>query len=897
MIIGSQASHVIGQPIYFAFFDEISFVRNQDIEKQKQIAMDMIDTAIGGMKTRFLVHGHNPTLLALASSKRSDKSFLEEHMKKKLSDEDASALIVDEPVWNVRPPSTYCGKKFKVALGNKFLASEIIPDGADVENYINKGYKILDVPIEFKTDFKDDIDRALCDFAGVSSSSLTKYISGARLSEIKTKDYINAFSKDVIEVGDGKDDLVQYSDFFDMEKIDRNLMSRPLFIHLDMSISGDKTGIAGVWILGKKHSSVNESSSRELYYKLAFSVSIKAPKGHQISFAKNREFIYWLKEQGFNIRGVSTDTFQNASLAQDLLSKGYPYEIVSVDRVNPQSHICEPYAYFKNVIYEGRLQMYENILLTEEILGLERNGNTGKIDHPDGGRTGCFTGDTKVSLVDGRELTLLELVDEYNSGKQNYVYSFNETTKKIEPKLIEKAWCTRKNAELVEVTLDSGEVIRCTPNHRFMLRDSSYCEAQDLKSNDSLMPLYRKYPNINNDMDGYRLYYEPIEDAWHYEHRQFATEVIDEKYLVHHKNCRKYDNTPANLVWCSKAKHQQIHYEMNTGAQSVEANKKRSDTVRQWHKDNKNTESYKERSRKLSEAVLNKLPPGYHDEVVKRKEQAQQNGALIRENAEKHKQTIIEYHHAIEEMFNVNWNDLSTNERNSYAVKYQRACNPETQEAISKKISENHQLGKYINAKVALQQENDLSKKLKELVPTVDKEKFFAIFGFEFDTLIPSKRPPYIVKYRKIVGKEILNHRVVSVKFLNETEDVYDLTIADNHNFALSSGVFVHNSKDQCDAVCGSIWNASQHGDEFAFEYGEELDAAIWASSGSVSESQIKKQITLDFEEELKRVVNDPVAEFGVNQTKLDEQQFMDFGMGRAKRLDASYLPQGIIVF
>ena len=98
LIIGSQPSHVIGQPIYYAFFDEISFIRNQDIDKQKQKAIDMIDTAIGGMKTRFIKNGHNPTLLILASSKRSEKSFLEEHTKKKLESEGENIIVVDEPV-------------------------------------------------------------------------------------------------------------------------------------------------------------------------------------------------------------------------------------------------------------------------------------------------------------------------------------------------------------------------------------------------------------------------------------------------------------------------------------------------------------------------------------------------------------------------------------------------------------------------------------------------------------------------------------------------------------------------------------------------------------------------------------------------------------------------------
>mgnify|MGYP003571242542 CR=1 FL=1 len=37
-----------------------------------------------------------------------------------------------------------------------------------------------------------------------------------------------------------------------MQNIPKELMSKPLFIHLDMSVSGDMTGIAGTWIIGKK---------------------------------------------------------------------------------------------------------------------------------------------------------------------------------------------------------------------------------------------------------------------------------------------------------------------------------------------------------------------------------------------------------------------------------------------------------------------------------------------------------------------------------------------------------------------------------------------------------------------------------------------------------------------
>ncbi|MDG4818422.1 ATP-binding protein [Micromonospora sp. WMMD956] len=40
----------------------------------------------------------------------------------------------------------------------------------------------------------------------------------------------------------------------------------------------------------------------------------------------------------------------------------------------------------------------------------------------------------------------------------------------------------------------------------------------------------------------------------------------------------------------------------------------------------------------------------------------------------------------------------------------------------------------------------------------------------------------------------LVNHRVVSVEPLDETADVYDLTVDGYHNFALEAGVFVHNS-------------------------------------------------------------------------------------------------------
>ena len=384
IIIGSQSSHVLGLPIYYAFMDEISFVRNMDIDKQKAIAINLVDTAIGGMKTRFIKGGKNPTVMVLASSKRSEKSFLEQHMRKKLEDEDSmkTTLIVDEAVWDVKPKGTYSEKTFNVAVGNKFLNSEIVYNN-DMSEWINKGYKVIKVPYDFISDFRDDIDRALQDFAGISSTDISNYISGARLLLCKTDSLQNLFTKEIIEVGNANNDIAQYWNFIDLDRIPPKMKSMPMFIHLDMSKSGDKTGIAGVWIKGKKPSLTN--SRGDLYYQLAFHVSVQAPKGYEVSFAKNREFIYWLKSQGFSIRGVSSDTYQNAAISQDLIAQGYNYQVISVDRVN-SDRVCEPYAYFKNTIYEQRISLYKDCdWLTEEISSLERNINSGKVDHPENG--------------------------------------------------------------------------------------------------------------------------------------------------------------------------------------------------------------------------------------------------------------------------------------------------------------------------------------------------------------------------------------------------------------------------------------------------------------------------------------------------------------------------------
>ena len=386
LVCGSQSRHIIGRAVFWAFFDEVSFQNNQDVAKQKEKAKNLVNTAAARMQSRFMKGEVNPTILVLASSKRTEQSYMETFIQGKKQRESKTTLVVDEPQWVIRTDKD-SPNKFKVAVGSKYLASEVLAldiSDDELDAVRSRGYQIIDVPMGYYENFIEDIDIALTDIAGISTTNSNRYISGPRLAAIEVDTYQNAFVKEIIEVGNGPDDNSQYSDFFDISRIPNELKSKPLFVHLDMSLSGDKTGIGGTFVRGKKQPKPDEPVSKDLLYTIAFNVSVKAPKGHQVSFEKNRQFIRWLRQQGFNVKGVSSDTYQSADLQQTLKAENFSTEIISVDRVDTD-RICKPYQYLRNAIYEQRVEIYKTVLLKEELIGLERDNNSGKIDHSTNG--------------------------------------------------------------------------------------------------------------------------------------------------------------------------------------------------------------------------------------------------------------------------------------------------------------------------------------------------------------------------------------------------------------------------------------------------------------------------------------------------------------------------------
>lgn len=192
----------------------------------------------------------------------------------------------------------------------------------------------------------------------------------------------------------------------------------------------------------------------------------------------------------------------------------------------------------------------------------------------------CLTGDTKVPLLDGRVLTMKQLVEEFGvGGKTFWVYSVDGNGD-FKPGEAVNLGVTKMVNSIFVVTLDNGEEIRCTGDHKFMMRDGSYRESKDLVVGDSLMPLYFKTGNIKGKSTTrkYRKVLRNSDGRWEFVFRKVAEELDDlgrsravdrsgeESVVVHHKDFNVENNDPSNLEWMGHMEHYLFHSRLGRGS-------------------------------------------------------------------------------------------------------------------------------------------------------------------------------------------------------------------------------------------------------------------------------------------------------------------------------------------
>lgn len=414
----------------------------------------------------------------------------------------------------------------------------------------------------------------------------------------------------------------------------------------------------------------------------------------------------------------------------------------------------------------------------------------------------CFTGDTKVKCLDGNSYTFKELID--NDIKELWVYS-KDSDGNVIPALAMNIRETARNQSLVRITLDSGDVITCTPNHEFMLRDGSYKEARFLSSEDSLMSCYFR----DNDK-GYIQYYDEVKSKWVNVHTMVNNFVHSEEKLAllndpryselskrqrvlvtHHKNLMlrekcKRDNTPDNLQWMYSIDHFDFHsknaFKTYNGTERHRENARHCKLITEFNGSERQREIARRNALKNFtseirykngvESITKYNKSQKHRDRVKITSSRPEHIALFKENCEKWRKTdkFKEHCKYMAETF------LNNEEGRQRASERMAELNKDPD---LNKLRIRRKIGKYIRNLIDSNLDFN-SKNYDSIIPrgVVKYNNILNYFDSYEDAL------EYGINY---------NHKILSIEFLDYKEDVYDLEVPEYHNFLLDCGVFVHN--------------------------------------------------------------------------------------------------------
>lgn len=425
----------------------------------------------------------------------------------------------------------------------------------------------------------------------------------------------------------------------------------------------------------------------------------------------------------------------------------------------------------------------------------------------------CLTLDTRIPLLDGRTLTLQEMIDEHTVGKQNWVYSCDPITGSVVPGVVSWAGITKKDAEIVRVTLDDGKTITCTPDHKFPVFGRGFVEAQHLTPTDSLISFVTDKKSLSQDPDRsytrvfdhelnefvlvHRLVAEYFRDLNKHQEFTFSPEYEGApKATVHHKNYDRYDNSPGNLTWMNHRDHALYHTQVK---KEYWAGLKTDERAR------------------ITEKISTSLKQYYEDLSIEDREQLTQTSSI------KFKKMIEKMKVEQPEKY-VRWRDVLGEVRKA-------------------KIAENEffkeQLQKNLTSKFGGTRPVQVSREtlgtLVEIIKTADgnREKTFKLanqdrqfleqlqrdnlkqFGIDktvcFTDKFSGKLTEKVLRsiyrdygyqgWKHLAGtSRFYNHKIVSIEFLSERTDTGCITIDgdhkyhSHHTFALEAGVFTKNS-------------------------------------------------------------------------------------------------------
>lgn len=444
----------------------------------------------------------------------------------------------------------------------------------------------------------------------------------------------------------------------------------------------------------------------------------------------------------------------------------------------------------------------------------------------------CLEENTLIKLLNGEVKPVKEIKKDFELGKELWVYSTDDKGD-FKPGKVKNVWISGKRQDMIKVILDNGKEIITTPEHRYMMRDGSYKQAKDLKSDDSLMPLYFSYTNGYENVKRNSIahptrfdsVYKIVADTVLGKEKEEAKERSHEDIIqIHHKDFNKLNNYPSNLNPMGKMEHWMYHAEL--GKEHID---KLIESGKEfWKSDPRRFEALEKQKRRASESKKEWWASMTEDEkkewVAKHNWAAQDSSKqIMSDNAKKvwDSYTDEEKQKRLENNVFINNNPMQSQEyRNSQSFternlaisdglkKFHKNTTPEERSnlygwAKGKTFTEEHRN----KIKSALKEKADIIKR-KGLITRcrntfnrmIDDgaeitEDNFNKYKDKFDPSYKKIYSSFEEMLKELDIKTNYNHKVASVEAIKYKQpiDVYDLEVEDYHNFYLDAGVMVHN--------------------------------------------------------------------------------------------------------
>lgn len=400
----------------------------------------------------------------------------------------------------------------------------------------------------------------------------------------------------------------------------------------------------------------------------------------------------------------------------------------------------------------------------------------------------CLTADTVIPLLDGTSPTIKELV---GRSEPFWVYSCTPEGKVV-PGRGYNARITHQQAEIWEVSLDNGQVVRCTGNHPFLTRDGQWVQAQLLTPGRALMPFDRKIsdPKGGAGLKGYELIYNPCKMKWDYTHHMVfdaehgkKEDVWKSGAIIHHVNHRKSDNSPQNLTPMGRKAHAEEHRnnvcqmhtpEVQARLRLIRATPEYRAKLK-WSKDDKRQSAHRER---MVARMADSAQRAEKSAILTAWNQSEKR--IQGMTGEKHfrwrEVTVAELAQAVLDSGATKMKDL-------YAVGFPQQIIEKTLKAAGLKWADF--ASRHIPGWVP-----------KGRAKCARAPEYKSHTDYKHSTQADSPSAGY------------RNHKVVAVRKTNDVEPVYDLTVDKYHCFAVMSGVYLHNSMEDIEYYLKKLFTA-----------------------------------------------------------------------------------------